>query len=198
MKQLLLILALLWTLPALAQTPQQTALGFCNIGSVASNTAITSSNCVFGSFTGAITGNVLTTSAVSAYILVGQPIVGTNVPANTYVTAKRSGGGLNTAGTYTLNNSVSSPITAESMTTAGIPFFAKYALVCAQTQAVNWLASGQTPSSAVGGGNLLPAGSCMGFNATTGASTTFPGGDLSLLQFVQQAASAVVTVDFYQ
>jgi hypothetical protein len=197
-KQLLLIPALLWTLPALAQMPQQTALGFCNIGSVASATAITSSNCVFGSFTGAITGNVLTTSAVSAYILVGQPVVGANVPANTYITAKQSGGGLNTAGTYTLNNRVSTPISAESMTTAGIPPFAKYALICAQTQAVNWLASGQVPTASIGGGNPIPAGSCIGFNATTGAGTTFPGGDLSLLQFYQQTPTGVVTLDFYQ
>jgi hypothetical protein len=198
MKKLLLILMLLWPLPAIAQAPQQASLGFCNLGSVASVVGITTSNCIFGTFTGAITGNVLTTSAVGAYIRVGQPIVGTNVPAKTYVTSIQSGGGFNTAGIYTLNNSASSPITAEAMTTAGIPPFARYALICSQSQATNWLASGQVPTGAVGGGNPLPSGSCIGFNATIGASTIFPGGDLTLLQFIQQAATAVVTVDFYQ
>jgi hypothetical protein len=198
MKRIWLLLALLWFSPAWAQAPQQTSLGFCNIGSVASAVGITSSNCVFASFTGAITASTLTTSSVTGNILPGQPVVGTGVPAGTYVLKLLTGGGYNAAGTYSLSTRVSTPISAESMTTAGIPPFAKYALITAQTQAVNWLASGAPPTSSIGGGNLIPAGNAIGFNATTGASTTFPGGYLTDLQFIQQAATAVVTVDFYQ
>jgi hypothetical protein len=200
MKKIWLLLALLLVSPALAQAPQQSNLGFCNIGSVASAVKITTSNCIFASFTGVIANNQLTTSVVTGNVLPGQPLTGAGIPSGAYVvTGLVSGGGNNTAGVYSIYcGGPCAAVSSESMTTAGVPPFAKYALISVQTQAVNWRADGGTPTSSVGGGNPIPAGNAIGFNATTGAGTTLPGGDLSQLQFIQQAATAVVTVDFYQ
>jgi hypothetical protein len=200
MKKLLLLL-LLWSLPAAAQAPFQTSLGFCNLGSVASAVGITSTNCVFASFTGVIAGNQLTTSSVTGSVLPGQPIVGTGVPSGTYVLRTVSGGGANAAGVYLL--STTSTVSSESMTAAGIPPFAKYVLLCASTQNVNWRDDGVAPTASASGGQPIPASStngpnCIGYNATLQASTTLPGGSISNLQFIQQAATAALNASFYQ
>jgi hypothetical protein len=173
---------------AQAQAPTQTPLGNCSLGSVATAVAITSSNCVFASFTGVIAGNVLTVSAPSGHsILPGQTIVGAGVPAGTFVVPGSAGTGTGGAGTYTINRSLT--VASESMTTAGVPQAARYASICAYTQAVNWLDDG-VPTAVVGtGGQGIPAGSCLPYNSPVG---------LTRIQFIQQTATAIVSVTFYQ
>lgn len=181
--------ALLLATPVLAQSGlRNTPAGFCALSSVASATKITTSNCVFGSFTGVIAGNVLTASSVTGSLLTGQLVIGAGVTGGTYITAQ-TGGTDGGAGIYTLSNSLT--VGSESMTTAGVPQASDYAVVCAYTQAVNWRDDKTAPTSAVGGGQGLvpvaPAPACIGYNGT-----------LTNLQFIQQAATAVVGITFYQ
>lgn len=166
--------------------PLLTTIGMCNIGSVASATKITTSNCVFASFTGAVSGNVLTASSVTGSILQGQAVIGTGVPTGTYVTG--SGTGTGGAGTYNL--STSSVVSSESMTTSGVPPFARYLVICVSTQAVNYRGDKTAPTAAVGGGQPITAGQCVNYPSTSVKMTD--------LQFVQQAGGAVVTMEFFQ
>lgn len=193
---LVVVLALWWS-PAYAQNGlRETPIGWCNPGSVASAVKITNSNCVFVNFTGVIApgtnGNPATLTAssvtgvmVGALLNVGQQVVGTNIPTGTYITRWLSGTGG--AGTYYLSGSAALSVGSESMTTAGVPPIATYASICAQTQAVNYLSSGGTPTGSVGGGQPIPAGQCIGFNSS------FPN-----FSVIQQAATAVVTMEFYR
>ncbi len=75
-----------------------------------------------GSFTGAITGSTLTITAPSGVTSLGSNVAGASVPAGTSITGFISGtyGG---AGIYSINNTVSSPISAEAMTSASGVFF---------------------------------------------------------------------------
>lgn len=169
--------------------PLLTTIGMCNIGSVASATKITTSNCVFASFTGVISGNVLTASSVTGSILQGQAVIGTGVPAGTYVTG--SGTGTGGAGTYNLNLPPTAPVvSSESMTTSGVPPFARYLVICVSTQAVNYRGDKTAPTAAVGGGQPIPAGQCVPYPSMAVKMTD--------LQFVQQAGGAVVTMEFFQ
>ena len=185
-------LALSWVLVrwlaalAAAQSPTQTPLGNCSLGSVATAVAITSSNCVFASFTGVIAGNTLTVSSPTGHsVLIGHAVFGTNIPAGTFIAS--AGTGVGGAGTYTITRSLT--IGSEAMTTAGVPPGAKYASICVYTQTVNWLDDG-VPTATVGtGGQGIPAGSCLPYNSPLG---------LTKIQFIQQAATAIVSVTFYR
>jgi hypothetical protein len=163
---------------------RNTPMGFCALSSVSSATKITTANCVFGSFTGVLSGTTLTVTAVTGSLLVGQIVVGSGVAANTVITGQTSGT-VSGAGIYTV--SASQTVTSESMTTAGVPALATYAVVCAYTQAVNWRDDKVAPGATVGtGGQGIPAGQCMPYNGT-----------LTELQFIQQTATAVLAISFY-
>lgn len=190
----LLALCVLATAPALPQSlPRLTPIGFCSLGSVASAVGITTSNCVFGSFTGVQSGTTLTVSALTCTVgsgvclRPGQAIVGTNLSTtNPPVIVSQLTGTAGSTGTYQLSSSQT--VASEAMTAAGIPPSAGYAVICVSTQAVNYRDDGATPTATVGtGGQPIPAGSCMPFNA-----------GFALLRFIQQAATAVVGVSFYR
>ena len=66
------------------------------------------------SFTGAITGNVLTATAVTGILAVGQKITGATVASATFIASLGTGTGG--AGTYNLTTTAGSPIGAEAMT----------------------------------------------------------------------------------
>lgn len=178
--------ALFLATPALPQSGlRNVPIGFCALSSVASATKITTSNCVFGSFTGVIAGNILTASSVTGSIVVGQSVVGSGITTGTFITAQ-TGGTPNGAGIYTL----SAPLTvgSEAMTTAGIPPASSYAVICASTQAVNYRDDGTAPTATPGsGGQFIPSGQCIGYNGT-----------FLNLQFVQQTSTAVLGISFYQ
>jgi hypothetical protein len=73
------------------------------------------------------------------------------------------------------------------MTTAGIPFNSNYALICASTQAVNYRDDLTAPTATAGsGGQPISAGACIGYNGT-----------MPNLQFIQQTATAVLSLSFY-
>lgn len=86
-------------------------------------TLLMGSGTLVGSFTGSITGNVLTCSVPPTnYALgVGQSITGSGtggtIPANTTISSLGTGTGG--TGTYILNNSAGSPVTSETMTNTG-------------------------------------------------------------------------------
>jgi hypothetical protein len=175
---------------ALGQVPRVSPAGSCGITSLGSAVGITATNCVFAQFTATLgTDGTLNVTAVSSGVInTGQPLTGTGVPAAAYVSGQISGtiGGV---GVYRVANPPTTAITSESMTTAGIPVGANYALICAYTQSVNYKPDGTTPTATPGsGGTQIPA---TGSNCI-GATTTF-----SKLQFIQQTASASLSVDFY-
>lgn len=180
--------------PASAQVPRITPLGSCSIATLMSAVGITTTNCVFASFTATLsTAGVLNVTAVASGTLnPGQIVVGTGVPTGTtaqtaaYIEGQLSGttGGV---GTYRVINPPTTAVTSESMTTAGIPVRANYALICANTQNVNYKPDGTAATATVGsGGQQITAGNCIG------ATTTF-----SKLSFFQQTATASLGIDFY-
>ena len=186
MKKLLLAAVSAALVPgALAQSGlRETPQGFCSLGSLASAVKVTTTNCVFGSFTGVLAGNVLTVSSLTGSILPGQVLVGTGVAANTFITGQVTGT-PGAAGLYQVNNAQT--VASESMTTAGIPFNSSYAVICASTQAVNYRDDLSVPTGTAGsGGQFIPAAQCIGYN-----------GPLGNLQFIQQAATAVLGISFY-
>ncbi len=180
-------------IPASAQSiPKPVALGFCSLGSVATAVGITSSNCVFGSFTGVQAGTTLIVSALTCTagsgvcLLPGQPIVGSGLSTTNPPTIVRQlTGTAGSTGTYQLSSSQT--VASESMTAAGIPPSAAVAVMCVTTQAINYRDDGGTPTATVGsGGQPLLAGQCVGSY------------NLSLLRIIQQTATAVVGVSFYR
>jgi hypothetical protein len=171
--------------PARDQTLRATPIGFCSLSSLASATKITTTNCVFASFTGVVAGNVLTASAVTGSIIPGQGLVGTSVTTGTFITAAINAPTPGGAGTYQLNNSQT--ISSESMTTAGVPQTANYMVACAYTQNVNWRDDLTAPTGTVGtGGQQIASGQCLPYNST-----------FANWQVIQQTASAVVGLTFY-
>jgi hypothetical protein len=185
------IVLLAVALPARAQSGlRNTPAGFCAISSLASATKITISNCVFGSFTGSITGTTLAVTAVTGSLLPGQVVVGSGVAAGTYITAQVPGSPPGGAGNYQLN--ISQTVASESMTTAGVPQTAGYALICAYVQPINYRddATPPTATPATGGQGLVPSPpvpTCIGYNGT-----------FANLQFIQQAGGAILGISFYQ
>lgn len=181
--------------PASSQATRISPQGSCAIATLTSAVGITTANCVFASFTATLsTAGVLNVTAVaSGTIIPGQVVVGTGVPTGTgnprtasYITGQQSGttGGI---GVYTVANPPTTAVTSESMTTAGIPVNANYALICAYTQNVNYKPDGTAATATVGsGGQQITAGNCIG------ATTTF-----SKLSFFQQSATASLAIDFY-
>ncbi len=159
-------------------------LGFCAISSLSSSVGITTSNCVFSTFTGSITTTALVTTGVTGAIVIGQQVIGGGASASTYVIAQVSGT-LGGAGTYTVSVSQTSSPT----NTAGIPQGVTYAVICAASQAVNYRDDGGTPTNTVGtGGQTIPAGVCIGYTGTNFAN----------LKFIEQAASATLSLSFYR
>ena len=64
----------------------------------------------------------------------------------------------------------------------------QYAVICAETQAVNWRDDGTAPTGTVGSGGMgIPAGSCIPYNGT-----------FSQIRFIQQSGGAVLSVSFYR
>jgi len=190
----LLAFLALWAVPAAAQAPSfDFEIGFCALTSVSAAVSITSSNCVFSNLTGVIANGILTASAVTGPINPGQPLVGSGVPTTTFISTDQTlMTGTGGAGTYRLADTYGAPIQtlgSRSMTTAGIPPFASYTLICATAQAVTWLGTGGTPTAVAGsGGQTIPASDCIGY--------TIP--NPTKLQFIQQAATAIVGLTFYQ
>lgn len=190
MRKLLAITALAAALagPASTQVPRISPAGSCAISTLTAAVGITTTNCVFASLTATLsTAGVLNVTAVaSGTIIPGQPIVGTGVPANSYIEGQTSGttGGV---GIYRVANPPTTAVTSESMTTAGIPVRANYALICAYTQNVNYKPDGTAATATVGsGGQQIQAGNCIG------ATTTF-----SKMSFFQQTATGSLAIDFY-
>jgi hypothetical protein len=69
---------------------------------------------ISASFTASITGTTMTVTAVaSGTISLGQLVTGTGVSTNTYITALGSGSGG--AGTYTVSNTYSTPLTSRAL-----------------------------------------------------------------------------------
>lgn len=183
-----------WGLPARAQSyPRLTSLGFCSLGSVATAVGITTTNCVFGSFTGVQAGTTLTVSALTCTagsgncLLPGQKMVGAGLSTtNPETIVQQLTGTAGSTGTYQMSQSLT--VGSEAMTSAGIPPVVGYAVICASTQAVNYRDDGGTPVAAVGsGGQFIPSGQCIPFNA-----------GFARLLFIQQSATAVVGVSFYR
>lgn len=180
------VTASLLFLPARAQVTRATPLGFCSISSLGSAVNITTTNCVFASFTGVIAGTTLTASAVTGSIIPGQPLTGTGVTAGTLISGVISAATPGGAGTYSLNNSQT--VVSESMTTAGVPPAANYMVACAYTQNVNWRDDLSAPTATVGsGGQQIASGQCIPYNAT-----------FANWQVIQQSASAIVGLTFYR
>lgn len=184
------VAAALVAAPALGQVPRVSPAGSCGITSLGSAVGITTANCVFAQFTATLaTDGTLNVTAVSSGVInTGQPLTGTSVPSNAYVSGQISGttGGV---GVYRAANPPTTAITSESMTTAGIPVGTNYALICAYTQSVNYRPDGSTPTATPGsGGTQIPATG----NNCIGATTTF-----SKLRFIQQTTSASLSIDFY-
>lgn len=190
------IIASCWALPVQAQSGlRNTPAGFCAITSLGSATKITTTNCVFGSFTGVIAGTTLTVSALTGSLVPGQLLVGTGIPAGTWVQSQQTGTtGL--AGNYTLSypqGTTTLTVGSEAMTTAGVPVAAGYALICAYVQAVNYRDDPTPPTATpgTGGQGLVPASStiptCIGYNGT-----------FTNLQFFQQSGGAILGISFYQ
>jgi len=152
---------------AQGQALRQVPLGFCSISSMTSATNITATNCVFSSFTASIAGTTLTVSATSSgSILGGQPLVGTGVTAGTVVTGQISGtaGGV---GVYSVN--ISQTVASESMTTAGVPPSANYAVVTVVTQGVVYRDDDTAPTGTPGSGGIgVPAGSYLPYTGPLG------------------------------
>lgn len=168
-----------------AQALRASTLGSCALSSVSSATSITTTNCQFATFTGVVSGTVLTASSVTGAIIPGQPLTGTGVTAGTLISGVINAPITGGAGTYSLNNSQT--IASESMSTGGIPPSANYMVACAYTQAVNWRDDLVAPTATVGtGGQGIPAGSCIPYNST-----------MSQWQVIQQTATAVVRLSFY-
>jgi hypothetical protein len=163
---------------------RQVPLGFCSMSSMSSATAITTTSCVFASFTASITGNVMTVTVLSSgYILPGQLVTGG--AANTAVTGQTGGtpGGI---GTYTVN--IAQTVASGSLTTAGVPLTATYAVVCAYTQGLVWRDDGVAPTGTAGtGGQGIAANNCIPYNGT-----------FTALQLIQQTSGAVAGVTFYR
>lgn len=121
MKKLVLAIAVMcFALPALAQAPSSPAVaGLCATATMAV-TGVTSSQVLPGvvTFTGSTASNVLTTSAVTGTLAIGQTITGTNVPPVTKILKQLTGvaGG---AGTYLLAlDPTTASVAAEAMTAA--------------------------------------------------------------------------------
>jgi hypothetical protein len=187
-----ILIALCWAIPARAQSGlRNTPAGFCAISSLASATKITTSNCVFGSFTGSITGTTLAVTSVTGSLLPGQVVVGTGVTAGTYITAQIPGGTPGGVGNYQLNNLQT--VASESMTTSGVPQTSDYAVLCAYVQGINYRDDPTPPTATLGTGGqaIVPSSStiptCIGYNGT-----------LTNLQFIQQASGAILGISFYQ
>lgn len=165
-------------------------VGFCAISSLGSAVGFTTSNCVFGSFTGVIAGVTLTASSVTGSLLPGQPLIGTGIPTGTTI-ASQSIGTAGKAGNYTLAyppGTTTLTVTSESMTTAGIPPAAGYIVLCATSQAINYRDDLTAPTATAGtGGQFVPSGACLPYNGTP-----------SRLQFIQQAGGAILGASFYQ
>lgn len=168
------------------QALRQTPLGFCSISSMTVATNITPTNCVFSSFTGSIAGTTLTvTASASGSILGGQPLVGTGVTASTVVTGQTSGtaGGI---GTYTVNQSQT--VASESMTTAGVPPSANYAVVTVTVQGIVYRDDLTAPTGTPGSGGIgVSAGSYLPYT-----------GPLGQIQFIQQASGAIIGINFWR
>ena len=78
--------------------------------------------------------------------------------------------------------------TGLSSCSAGIPANAGYAVICAYSAGVVWRDDGQTPTATPGtGGQALASGQCMSYNGT-----------FSAIQFIQQAAGAVIGINFWR
>lgn len=185
----LALLALLFA-PVGAQVTRLNPLGACAIATLTSSVGITSANCVFSSFTASLAanGNLSVTAVASGVITPGQPVVGTGVPAGLYVRGQSSGaaGGV---GTYQTAGATPVAVGSESMTTAGIPPLANYALICAYGQNVNYKSDASTATATPGsGGQQMTAGT----QPCIGATTTF-----SKLRFFQQTPTATLGIDFY-
>ncbi len=79
--------------------------------------------------------------------------------------------------------------TGPSTTVSGIPPGATYAVICAHTQAINYLDINVAPTATDGtGGQSIPVGACL----------PYTGGRMQDLQFIQQTASAILSVSFYR
>ena len=86
-----------------------------NTSVLTSGTSVSTATC---SFTGVISGTILTASAVTGTIAVGQLITGTGVTAGTVITALGTGTGG--AGTYTV--SASQTVGSTTITVVGLDF----------------------------------------------------------------------------
>lgn len=173
-------------LPAIAQvaTPglPLAPRGYCQMTSLSSAKAITAANCVGASFTATASGANLTVTSVTGYIVPGQGLAGTGVPAGTSILNQQSGttGG---AGVYT--TSAVTTASSASLTTGGIPVDANTAIITAGTQAVRFRDDGGTPTASVG----QPL--------ATGAPILYSG-PFQNLSFIEQTSSAKIDITFYK
>lgn len=78
--------------------------------------------------------------------------------------------------------------TSLSSCSGGIPSATTYAVICAYGQGVVWRDDGTAPTGTPGsGGQGLGANQCIPYNGT-----------MTAIQFIQQAAGAILGVSFYQ
>lgn len=100
--------------------------------------------------------------------------------------AQGAGNRLSAAGFCSLSSM--SAATALSTCSGGIPNGVTYASICAYTQGVVWRDDTVAPTGTPGsGGQGIAANTCLPYNAT-----------FTQLQFIQQAAGAVLGISFYR
>lgn len=167
---------------ALAQSAMTfVPLGYCQMTSVSSSTAITAANCVRGSFTATGSGVNLTVSAVTGIVLPSDAVTGTGVPAGTYIVSQATGT-PNGAGVYVTSNPTTS--SGASLTSGGIPLNATSLTIEAEAQIVRYRDDGGAPTAAVG----MPIASGQTLSYT---------GTLSKLRFIQATGGAILNLLFY-
>lgn len=157
-------------------------LGYCQMTSLGTATAITAANCVRASFTATGSGANLTVSSVTGTIRPGDALAGTGVVAGTRVISQTNGvtGG---AGVYVTSRATTSA--AASLTAGGAPQSATAATIEAEAQIVRYRDDGVAPTASVG----VPI--------AAGASILYSG-PLDVIQFIEATSTAKVNILFYR
>ena len=177
------MLAFFFAVSASAQTALTfVPLGHCQITALSSATLITGANCTRASFTATGTGTSLAVTVVTGLVKVGDQLAGTGVPTGTFISAQQTGtpGG---AGTYTTSQATTS--SAASLTTGGIPNGATLAVLSVEGAGIRYRDDGIAPTAGVG--MPLATGQAFTYQST-----------LTMLQIIQQSASATVDLAFYR
>jgi hypothetical protein len=164
--------------------PRLIPVGFCSMSGMSAATSITVSTCVRATFTGTGSGSNLNVSAITGLLWPGDSVAGTGVPAGTTIVSQTSGTKQG-AGVYVTSNPTTS--SGAGLTSGGVPVGASYMVGAPVTQGVVWRDDAAPTGTPGVGGQGVAAGSQMQY-----------AGNLSSLQFIQQASGAVLGLSFYR